>query len=157
MLACILVHRSSSQRKEAPTRHCTVIACAEIMTSHHVGKGGGGAPVLRGATIAKKSEPWLSSMKRSLGRKPKCQCKHHQQKLQQKQQEQRQKLREQIGGHQNEDLYLSHDQHIYTEAKSTHHQSVPRGGVKKHNHGPLRHIYGMAILIRRITLSVTFC
>ena len=45
-------------------------------------------PPIRGqqdSSIAKKSEPWLTSMKRSLGRtKPRCQCKHHQRKMQQK-------------------------------------------------------------------------
>ena len=44
-------------------------------------------PLIRGqdSSIAKKSEPWLTSMKRSLGRtKPRCQCKHHQRKMQQK-------------------------------------------------------------------------
>jgi len=39
-----------------------------------------------------KSSDVLGSMKRSLGRKPKCQCKHHQQKLLQKQEEQRKQL-----------------------------------------------------------------
>jgi len=34
----------------------------------------------------------FGSVKKSLGRKPKCQCKHHQQKLLQKQEEQRQQL-----------------------------------------------------------------
>ena len=43
-----------------------------------------------------KPSDLIGSVKRSLGRRPKCQCKHHQKKLLQKQEEQRQKLREQI-------------------------------------------------------------
>lgn len=44
-----------------------------------------------GGHLSKPSDV-LGSMKRSLGRKPKCQCKHHQQKLLQKQEEQRKQL-----------------------------------------------------------------
>ena len=36
-----------------------------------------------------RSSDLLGSVKRSLGRRPKCQCKHHQLKLLQKQEEQR--------------------------------------------------------------------
>ena len=44
-----------------------------------------------GTSFTKPSDVF-GSMKRSLGRRPKCQCKHHQQKLLQKQEEQRQQL-----------------------------------------------------------------
>jgi hypothetical protein len=44
-----------------------------------------------GNHLSKPSEV-LGSMKRSLGRKPKCQCKHHQKKLLEKQEEQRKQL-----------------------------------------------------------------
>ena len=39
-----------------------------------------------------KTTEMFGSMKKSLVRRPKCQCKHHQQKLLQKQEEQRQQL-----------------------------------------------------------------
>jgi hypothetical protein len=44
-----------------------------------------------GTNFSKPSDVF-GSVKRSLGRRPKCQCKHHQQKLLQKQEEQRQQL-----------------------------------------------------------------
>ena len=44
------------------------------------------------SNFSKTSEVVFGSMKKSLGRRPKCQCKHHQQKLLQKQEEQRQQL-----------------------------------------------------------------
>lgn len=47
------------------------------------------------ASIVKPSD-LLGSLKRSLGRKSRCQCKHHQQKLLAKQEEQREKLKQQL-------------------------------------------------------------
>ena len=44
-----------------------------------------------GTSFSKTSDVF-GSVKRSLGRKPKCQCKHHQQKLLEKQEEQRKQL-----------------------------------------------------------------
>ena len=89
---------------------------------------------VRGESIAQKSEPWLQSVKRSLGRKPKCQCKHHQQKLLQKQHEQRQKLREQLeqeGGAQ-----------YYGPTPKT---SIPDPPPTNHNVRALRRVYGTNI------------
>ena len=48
-----------------------------------------------GGSVVKPSD-LLSSVKRSLGRKPRCQCKHHQQRFLKKQEEQRQQLKKQL-------------------------------------------------------------
>ncbi len=55
-----------------------------------------GTNVALGSSLVKPSE-LFGSVKRSITRtRPKCQCKHHQQKLLAKQEEQRQKLQEQL-------------------------------------------------------------
>ena len=65
-----------------------------------------------------KPSDLIGSVKRSLGRRPKCQCKHHQQKLLQKQEEQRQKLREQILSQQNTCNYQQQDQQQFIHLQS---------------------------------------
>eukprot|EP00095_Tigriopus_kingsejongensis_P005022 maker-scaffold139_size317827-snap-gene-2.22 protein:Tk05022 transcript:maker-scaffold139_size317827-snap-gene-2.22-mRNA-1 annotation:"coiled-coil domain-containing protein kiaa1407 homolog isoform x1" len=54
-----------------------------------------GEPLSFGSHLVKPSD-LFGSVKRSLSRKTKCQCKHHQQKLLQKQEEQRQHLKKQL-------------------------------------------------------------
>ena len=54
-----------------------------------------GEPLVFGSNLVKPSE-LFGSVKRTLGRKTRCQCKHHQQKLLQKQEEQRQQLKRQL-------------------------------------------------------------
>lgn len=62
-----------------------------IIRSHR-----GGEPVVFGSNLVKPSELFGSVIKRSLGRRNRCQCKHHQQKLLQKQEEQREQLKRQL-------------------------------------------------------------
>ena len=55
-------------------------------------------PITFGSNLTKPSE-LFGSVKRTIGRRPRCQCKHHQQKLLQKPEEQRKQLQEKLVQH----------------------------------------------------------
>ena len=79
----------------------------------------------------------IGSVKRSLGRRPKCQCKHHQKKLLQKQEEQRQKLREQILSQKS-----SFNQQDHIVQLRTSGQNFTGGKNSSNNVRALRNVYG---------------
>ena len=85
-----------------------------------------------------KPSDLIGSVKRSLGRRPKCQCKHHQKKHLQKQEEQRQKLREQILSHKNS--FSKQDHLIQTPG-----QHFISGKKSSNNVMALRNVYGNEI------------
>ena len=85
-----------------------------------------------------KPSDLIGSVKRSLGRRPKCQCKHHQKKLLQKQEEQRQKLREQILSQKS----LSKQEHLI----HTPGQYFTSGKKSSNNVMALRNVYGNRII-----------
>ena len=88
-----------------------------------------------------KPSDLIGSMKRSLGRGPKCQCKHHQKKLLQKQEEQRQKLRAQILSQNTHNL----QDHVTSLQMSGQNYIV---GKKPLNHiRALRNVYGRKCFI----------
>ena len=79
----------------------------------------------------------IGSVKRSLGRRPKCQCKHHQKKLLQKQEDQRQKLREQILSQKSS--YNQQDQLIQLRTSG---QNFTGGKKSLNNVRALKNVYG---------------
>ena len=83
-----------------------------------------------------KPSDLIGSVKRSLGRRPKCQCKHHQKKLLQKQEEQRQKLREQIL------TQKSFNQQEHLIKLHTPGQNLSAGKKPSNNVRALRTVYG---------------
>ena len=83
-----------------------------------------------------KPSDLIGSVKRSLGRRPKCQCKHHQQKLLQKQEEQRQKLREQIISQKSQNQH-DHIIQLQTSGQNYSAEKKPSNHVRA-----LRHMYG---------------
>ena len=85
-----------------------------------------------------KPSDLIGSVKRSLGRRPKCQCKHHQKKLLQKQEEQRQKLREQIFSQKS----LNKQEHFI----QTPGQYFTSGKKSSNNVMALRNVYGNVII-----------
>ena len=95
-----------------------------------------------------KPSDLIGSVKRSLGRRPKCQCKHHQQKLLQKQEEQRQKLREQILSQKS---FNQQDHFIKLHSPG---QNFPAGMNTSNNVRTLRNVYGM---MRIFYLPIYFC
>ena len=82
-----------------------------------------------------KPSDLIGSVKRSLGRRAKCQCKHHQKKFLQKQEEQRQKLREQILSHKSS--FSKQDHLIQTPG-----QYFTSGKKSSNNVMALRNVYG---------------
>ena len=99
-----------------------------------------------------KPSDLIGSMKRSLGRRPKCQCKHHQKKLLQKQEEQRQKLREQILSQQSSSNQQDHLVQLQIPSQNV---SVTKTS-SSHKFRALNNVYGTAKYTKRNILPYVF-